>query len=115
MDKPILCLDFDGVLHLYSEGWLGLTAIYDPSTPGALEFVREAQEHFEVVIYSTRARTLAGRRAIRVWLFRHGFPELEVTFEKPHALVTLDDRAIQFTGTFPDPQTLLDFKPWNRR
>lgn len=115
MTKPILCIDFDGVLHLYSQGWLGPTAIYDPPTPGALEFVQEAQKHFELIVYSTRARTIVGRHVMLRWLSKHGFPELEITFKKPHAFVTLDDRAIQFTGTFPDPQTLLEFKPWNRR
>jgi hypothetical protein len=34
---------------------------------------------------------------------------------KPPALVTLDDRAIQFEGEFPSLDTLRSFKPWNRR
>ena len=34
---------------------------------------------------------------------------------KPPAMISLDDRAIQFTGEFPDPKSLLDFKPWNKK
>ena len=30
MSKPILCLDFDGVLHSYTSGWRG-ARIPDPS------------------------------------------------------------------------------------
>jgi len=34
--------------------------------------------------------------------------------EKPPALVTLDDRASTFTGTWPKVADLLAFKPWNK-
>jgi hypothetical protein len=30
MTKPILCLDFDGVIHSYSSGWKGADVIPDP-------------------------------------------------------------------------------------
>ena len=34
--------------------------------------------------------------------------------EKPAAMVTIDDRAITFTGQWPDIQTLKEFQPWNK-
>jgi hypothetical protein len=34
MRKPILCLDFDGVLHSYTSGWKGAAVIPDPPVPG---------------------------------------------------------------------------------
>ena len=37
------------------------------------------------------------------------FPE-----HKPPAMVTLDDRSITFTGTWPDVETLRAFQPWTR-
>ena len=45
---PILALDFDGVLHSYTSGWQGADVISDPPVPGAIEFLMEAVEHFEV-------------------------------------------------------------------
>ncbi len=110
-EKPLLSLDFDGVLHNYSRGYHDGT-IYDGPTPGALDFVLQAQERFLLVIHSARARTKTGKRAIRAWLKQYGFPDLPVTAEKPPAFLHLDDRAVTFTGTFPVPEDLLDFRHW---
>jgi len=128
--KPILVLDFDGVVHLYSSGWKGVTVIPDPPVDGLFEFLREAVKHFTVAIYSTRSSYPTGLEAMRQWLGRwsvdpvHGLPhdvdlsflgEIEWPEAKPPALVTLDDRAITFTGDWPSMETLKSFKPWNTR
>lgn len=39
-----------------------------------------------------------------------GFPR-----RKPAAHLTIDDRAMCFTGTFPTDEEIAQFKPWNRR
>lgn len=129
-DKPILCLDFDGVLHSYTSGWQGADVILDRPVPGALEFLSEAIEHFDVQIYSSRSHQPGGIEAMQGWLaywWQHHHEEPPVDFhslvkteigwptEKPPAMVTLDDRAITFTGVFPEPADLLEFRPWNKR
>lgn len=116
MPKPILCLDFDGVLHSYDSGWKGVGIIPDPPVPGALEFVQSAIEHFEVHIYSSRSSSEEGRKAMVDWLHKYSFPIHIICFphHKPSAFLTIDDRAITFTGVFPDAQSLLKFKPWNK-
>jgi hypothetical protein len=40
------------------------------------------------------------------------FNNLEFPVDKPSALVTLDDRAICFTGKWPSMNELKNFKPW---
>ena len=110
--KPLLCLDFDGVLHAYSKGYHD-GSIYDSPTKGSLSFVLEAKKSFEIVIFSSRARSPDGRDAIGHWLIRHGFPPLPVMCEKPPAFLTLDDRAMTFTGRWPNVSDLRKFKPWN--
>ena len=109
--KPTLALDFDGVLHRYTR-YRGDAIIDGTPVPGAVEFVQIAQESFDVVIHSARARSQIGRRAMLAWLKENGLPFLEIVAEKPPAHVTLDDRALCFTGTFPDPEDLLRFRPW---
>lgn len=157
--KPILCLDFDGVLHSYTTKWVNARTIPDPPVEGAMQTLLRYMEHFEVHILSSRSHQWGGRRAMKRWLVNNLFdyfgelcyrtigrtewkatPEfvqdllldphssrMEVAHDvvrmihfprhKPPALVTIDDRAIQFEGpdSWPLVCDLKDFKPWNKR
>jgi hypothetical protein len=132
MSKPILCLDFDGVIHSYSSGWKGAATIPDPPTPGALRFIAAAMEHFTVSIFSSRSHQPGGREAMIEWLGywsvdpEHGMPgdfdhgawgAIEWPLEKPPAMVTIDDRALTFSGDWADfpLDRLRAFQPWNKR
>jgi len=128
--RPILCLDFDGVLHSYTSGWQGAAVISDPPVAGAIDFLYEAIQHFDVCIYSSRSHQEGGIDAMQDWLSRHEvewrnqqttLPRtsllLSIRFPvvKPAAFVTIDDRAITFTGVWPPMALLLAFKPWNKQ
>ena len=128
--KPILCLDFDGVIHSYASGWKGADVIPDPPVPGALAFIVSAMGRFTVAIFSSRSCQPGGLQAMREWLGywsvdpTHGMPgdfdhgawgAIQWPLEKPPALVTLDDRAVTFTGQWPSLDDLAAFKPWNKK
>lgn len=113
--KPILSLDFDGVIHWYRHGWKGLTVIDDEPVPGAKEFIEKAQNHFEIVIFSSRSSSKAGIEAMQAWMKKYGFPKVTFAKDKPKAFLTIDDRAIQFKGDWVEPEELLNFKPWNKK
>ena len=134
MPNPILCIDFDGVIHSYTSAWINEYTIPDPPVPGALRWLWEAAKIFKVVIYSSRSKSEAGRTAMREWMGMWsvdpvlGIPhdwdcaplaELDYAHEKPAAFLTIDDRAIQFDGNWAslelDPRILRQFKPWNKR
>lgn len=131
MSKPILCVDFDGVIHAYTTPWEGAAVISDPPVPGAMEFLLRAAEHFTVAVYSSRSKDPAGISAMRVWLVAHltgllpnsgerqrfVYGELQFPNQKPPAFLTIDDRAICFDGDWSkiEPADLLQFKPWNKR
>lgn len=127
MKKPILCLDFDGVVHSYLTPWKGADVIPDPPVDGAVAFMLEALQHFDVVIFSSRSNQTGGLKAMQRWLYKHsggawyespagpGLEDVRFVTEKPPALVTLDDRALTFTGQWPAVQDLLKFQPWNKR
>jgi hypothetical protein len=119
MGKPILCVDFDGVIHSYSSGWTGAHEAKDPPVPGAMEFLAGASNHFDVQVYSSRSCQPGGEGCMYQYILKHGGRELAQVLkfpkEKPAAFLTIDDRALTFFGEWWDPEALLDFKPWNKR
>jgi hypothetical protein len=130
--KPIICVDFDGVVHSYERGWQD-GEIYGTVVPGFFEWVERVREHFKLVIYSSRSKTEDGVVAIWQWLHeqrnkwikaggqRDLVTPLEITIshQKPPVFLTIDDRAIRFDGDWAapelDPEALLAFKPWTQR
>lgn len=135
MIKPILCVDFDGVLHSYSSGWVEADFIPDPPVPGAFQFLYGAISQFDVQIYSSRSHQANGVRAMCLWVKYWAAKELtneDPTYKanavinalcynndawptkKPPAFVTLDDRAVTFNGSWPSLDSLKNFKPWNK-
>lgn len=131
---PILCLDFDGVIHSYEKGWQDGT-IYGTYVPGFFAWAVEAVKYFDLVIYSSRSSTEDGRQAMGEWLgyqsiesikrgempedFDWGslFPYIDFASEKPPAFLTIDDRALLFTGDWAafKPELLRRFIPWTVR
>lgn len=91
MYRPTILVDFDGVVHGYSQGWADGTA-YDPPIEGAKEALEKLEElGYTVVIFSTRDRD-----DIREWLGKYDFEPYDVTNEKRKAVCLIDDRAIRF-------------------
>ena len=86
-NKPILCVDFDGVIHSYTSPWAGVEVIPDPPVPGALRWLWKATEWFDVQIYSSRSKDPLGRRAMGLWMVRHSFEE----FGEGHPMASTDD------------------------
>ena len=121
--KKALVLDFDGVLHSYTSPYKGPWDVPDDPVEGAFDFLRAAQEKFTVYIYSSRSAHASGIGAMKKWLIKHGWPVddegapkgLHFPTAKPPAFLTIDDRAITFTGTWPKMEELLAFKPWNKQ
>ncbi len=137
MRKAIICFDFDGVLHSYDSGWKGAAVIPDGAVPGAMEYLLNVIGHsgFEAAIYSSRSSQYQGIPAMQRWLEKQllqHISQINVALEparvkalvheeiqwptaKPPAKVTIDDRAIQFTGAWPAIEELEDFVPWNKK
>lgn len=128
MSKPILCVDFDGVIHSYTSGWKGIDIIPDPITTGFFEWLETADPVFSVCIYSSRSKEARGIKAMQEYVsnaaidhYGDNVPQhvdnLWYAHEKPAAFMTIDDRAVQFTGDWNKlhPLDLINFKPWNKK
>lgn len=126
---PILSVDFDGVLHSYVSGWQGADVVSDPPTEGAMVWLSRAVRHFDVAIYSSRSHQPNGILAMQLWLrlalaracedweADEVYRKIAWPTHKPAAMVTIDDRALTFTGNWSefDPAKLRGFQPWNKR
>lgn len=130
--NPIICVDFDGVIHSYKSGWKGADVIPDPPVEGALDWLRDhlpIPESIscmgppyigpEPVIYSARSSQRGGIKAMKEWFIKHGMHQayfsddiLRFPEAKPPAFLTLDDRCIQFTGRFPKTEEIMGFRTW---
>ena len=129
--NPIICVDFDGVIHSYTSGWQGVDVVADPPVDGAIEWLIDmlpdcvngdywiADGLPIAQIYSSRSKDPAGIKAMKAWLLKWGLPrhyidndQLKFPTEKPAAFLTLDDRAICFNGEFPSVKDITNFKPW---
>lgn len=123
MAKPILSLDFDGVIHDYKKGWQD-GSIYGEPTPGFFAWADAAQSLFTLIVHTSRASTSEGTAAVMDWLIQKsaeaGLPHvaamMSVQAGKPPAFLTIDDRAVQFNGDWNNPAyyppDLRAFKPW---
>ncbi len=130
MPRPIICIDFDGVIHSYEKGWQD-GVIYGRVLEGFFEWAELAKENFQLVVYSTRSSDQTKKLEMASWLREQYvnwlwqtsgkrpllFPFL-FSSEKPKAFLTIDDRALRFDGDWSaqhwHPTALRKFKPWNQ-
>jgi selenocysteine lyase/cysteine desulfurase len=95
-DRPVICVDLNGVLDAY-QGWRGVDH-WDAPAPGARAFLEALRlRRFRIVLFTTRHY-----RGAWDWLVQHGLDPLidDVTDRKPAADVFVDDRAVAFRGDF---------------
>ena len=99
-DKPIIAVDFDGVLHIDMPG-----TPFNPVPPNGPEphgfpmVMSFIEMGYEVVIHTTRGGDAECKRHVEEWLAKHGFPKLRVTDRKIKAKIYVDDRARRYDGS----------------
>ena len=112
----VVAFGFDGTISSFVSGWTDAGSIPDPPVNGMRELFQKLRNAgMVIVIYSCRARELAGYKAIVTWLTKWKLIEFveEVVYAKPAARCYVDNRAIRFRG---DPQEMfweiMNFRPW---
>jgi len=133
--KKTVCLDFDGVINPYSKGWQQGVLYEKNVVPGFFEWADKmmTSDDIHLVIYSSRSKDSVMVMQMREWLqecFNQWrwqttktpnwtINDIEFAHEKPPAWLTIDDRAVQFQGTWDDPalslESIANFKSWNQR
>lgn len=120
-----IAIDFDGVLHGYSQGYQD-GEIYDPPVPGAADAMKKLKEqgHY-LYIFTTRTNKIFKKKGdakdekyqenqIKEWMAKYDIPYDKIwTFGKPMADLFIDDRAINFAGKWNETlETVANFKTW---
>ncbi|MFW5890656.1 MAG: hypothetical protein ACOCUI_00380 [bacterium] len=120
--KMQIGIDFDGVLHSYISGWHGADVILDEPVEGAIPYLRAliSMSNIKVNIFSSRNFQEGGIEAMKHWLNKNGLDdhlidEIDFPLVKKGFHLMIDDRAIQFNGTYPTIKDILEFKPWNKK
>lgn len=116
--QTVVCIDFDAVLHNYTH-WNG-GRLNEPVAGAAAATRQLTDNNFVVILYTTR-----GADEIIHWLTRYNFqwthinqnPEIQGQNPgKPIADIYIDDRAIQFNGSWESTlREISRFKPWTKR
>jgi len=120
--RPILCLDFDGVIHDAREGWRD-GEIYGPVTKGFFAWAQQAEPLFRLLVFcDLRSSDQKLRDVMISWMFARAKEakstvDFEFPYEKPPAFLTIDNRALTFDGNWLnfDPAKLKNFKSWQER
>ena len=124
-DNLILAADFNGVIHDH-QGKAGFCEAGSPEIPGAITWLKEISETYDVFLVSASFSKAPFVVAARAWLEAKGVPRpwltpvpvgrsrITLTPFKPACVMFIDDRGFQFVGTFPTLEAIQAFKPWNR-
>lgn len=92
--RKTIAIDFDGVIHKYSQGFKGLDNAYDEPMEGTFEALTKLKSlGFDLKIMSSRPAPV-----IEAWLEKYEMSELisEVSNHKFPATVYVDDRGFKF-------------------
>ena len=104
MEKKSICVDLDGVLADYRDGWKGIEHIGDPIL-GAREFLEWIRDQgYRIVIFTTRMNKESNPGLplsdllfkVVSWFHKNSLPfdEIYLGQGKPIASAYVDDRAI---------------------
>jgi hypothetical protein len=92
-----IAVDLDGTLAHY-EHWEGEHQIGNPIEPMKKFVLKQIAKGEEVVIFTARADSESAIIWVRLWLKKHGFPNLEITNIKLKKFKKFyDDRAVHVT------------------
>ena len=99
-----IAIDFDGVIHNFDKGWHDGTCYGEP-IPGAIEAIKKLSKKYKIIIFTAKAKPnrplvdgKTGIELVRLWLMKYDILDCisEITSEKPHAQLYIDDNAYRF-------------------
>lgn len=112
MTKQTLQIDFDGTLAKFDGKWRPPDQIGEV-LPNARTAMWILSKQYRLICFT--ARFTEHHEYVDRWLKKHGFPPMIITNKKdPNAHLTIDDRALTFTGVWDQGiiNRIREFRPW---
>ena len=107
--RPVICLDFDGVIHSFETGWIDADVIPDKPIDHMSGLINSLHQKGAVIlVHSSRCGYEGGVEAIEKWLKKNNISVTKVCKHKPNADVYVDDLAYKFEGHYKLQQFLMD-------
>jgi hypothetical protein len=99
--KLKISIDFDGTIC--EEGPFVAPHIipYGPE-PFAVEAVTKLSKYFTIIVFSVRAQSEGGKKAIEDWMSKHKVPYSKVTDRKEGCVLYIDNRALRYIGDWKE-------------
>jgi hypothetical protein len=111
--KPTLGIDFDNTIAGYSKGWQGPGNIVEEPIADAKWALDLLSKHFNIVIFSCRAATEVGKKAIAEYMDKYKLPFVEITDKKPEGIL-VDDNCVRFDGKWKQTvREVSNFENWS--
>lgn len=123
MKKRTICIDFDGVLHDYSEGFKGKDVFGDMLSNADKGTQLLKKKGWTIIIYTTRPKTTK----LEKWLKDHkiAYDYINENPNQPEdskggkliADIYLDDRGMRFNGQWSEwlMEEIAGFQPWQEQ
>ena len=101
-----IAIDFDGVIHTFDKGWNDGTCYGDP-IPGSIEAIKKLSLKYNIIIFTAKAKSnrplVNGKtfvELVKEWPSKYDLIACvaEITSEKPHANIYIDDRGYRFNN-----------------
>ena len=115
-----ICIDFDGVLHDYSQGWLGDNVFGKPVENADKGTLKLKEQGWTIIVFTCRGNT----PELREWLKKNNItydyinenPEgVQNDTGKPIADIYLDDHGLKFNGDWDTSiKEIENFESWQQ-
>jgi hypothetical protein len=118
--RPTICVDFDGVLYARTTPYEAARKTPNNPVKGAIKWLNQMAEQFDIVVFSCRAQRTYGKEAIVDWMIRHGVETdyleagfIKVQCDKVQAVLYIDDHGWRFDGHFPTAEQIKSLRTWD--
>lgn len=105
-NKPIIAVDFDGVIHNAHSGW-GNGTCYGNPIDGSIDSIKQLSTKYDIILFTAKVKKnrplvdgKTGLDLVKEWLKHHNILHLikEITCEKPIAELYIDDNGYRFNN-----------------